>query len=199
MRPAPSKDALRRHISARRLALSDDVWADADARRTTHLLTALGSNPRTIALYASRRSEPGTRSMITQLHASGWRILLPLLGVAPRWAPFMGWEHMRAGWGGIPEPVESVCGTASLSEADVVVIACVAVAIDGTRLGTGGGWYDRALPQRAPGVAVWALAQRDELVDALPVEEHDVPVDAVVTEQGLHALGGPTVRDISVM
>lgn len=197
MRTAPSKDALRRGIQERRLSLTDAQWADADARRSDHLLHALGNQPGSIALYASRPAEPGTRAIIDSLYAAGWRILLPLLGGAPRWAPFMGWGHMRAGWGGIPEPVEAFCGTAPLAEADLVVIACLAVAADGSRLGTGGGWYDRALLHRAPGKSVWALAQHGELMGSLPVEDHDVPVDAVITEQGLLRFGSTSLPGIS--
>lgn len=197
MRTAPSKDALRLGIQERRLSLSDAQWADADARRSGHLLQALGSQPGRIALYASRPAEPGTRTIIDTLHAAGWRILLPLLGAAPRWAPFMGWEHMRAGWNSIPEPVESFCGTAPLAEADLVVVACLAVAEDGSRLGTGGGWYDRALPHRAPGTPVWAMAQHQELVGSLPVEDHDVPVNAVITEQGWRRFGSTSLPGIS--
>jgi 5-formyltetrahydrofolate cyclo-ligase len=59
-----------------------------------------------------------------------------------------------------------------------VVVPALRVARDGTRLGRGGGFYDRVLG-RARGLVVAAL-HPGELVDALPSEPHDRPVAAVV-------------------
>ncbi len=197
MRRADSKDALRRAVQERRGTLSSQQWARADSARTEFLLSALGPVPATVALYASRPGEPGTRDAITRLHAAGWRILLPVMGRSPGWALFVNWEQMRPGWGGIPEPARSTSAITELSKADAVVIASLAVAADGTRLGTGGGWYDRALPHRRPGVPVWALARSDELLETLPAEPHDVPVNQVVTEMGIHACGAEPLTSIS--
>ena len=61
----------------------------------------------------------------------------------------------------------------------------------GRRLGQGGGWYDRMLPLRAPGTPVFAMVHPDELVAGpLPVEEHDVRVDAVITRESWFLLEG---------
>ncbi len=49
----------------------------------------------------------------------------------------------------------------------------------GTRLGKGGGSFDRALA-RATGLTI-ALVHDDEVVDLLPAEPHDVPVRAIAT------------------
>ncbi len=101
MRAGHSKDSLRRVMQDRRTARSDADWAADDASRTQLLLTELGDVPGTVAMYASRQHEPGTHEAISLLHAAGWRVLLPVIGTAPRWAQFHGWEHMRPGWGGI--------------------------------------------------------------------------------------------------
>lgn len=178
------KDALRRRLEAQRAALPEATQTHHDASRSHHLVSLLGTEPRTVALYASRRHEPNTTDVITSLHTAGWRVLLPLMGPLPRWALFCGWDRMQPAWGGISEPAPPLM-RAQLDEADVVVVACLAVASDGTRLGTGGGWYDRALPHRRPGAQVWALANSWERLDALPQEAHDIPVDAVLTERGV--------------
>lgn len=197
MRPADSKDALRSAIQTRRGTLSARQWALDDSARTRVLLSALGDSPATVALYASRPREPGTRDAINRLHEAGWRTLLPVLGASPQWALFSGWERMQLGWGNIPEPIEPDMAHIDLSQADVVVIAALAVAADGARLGTGGGWYDRALPQRRSGTPVWALARSQELLEVLPVERHDVPVNRVVTELGIHTCGEEALISIS--
>lgn len=196
MQPDVSKDALRRIIHDQRGAVPETQWATDDAARTRLLLQTLGDGPRTIALYASRRGEPGTRQAISLLHAAGWTVLLPKLGLAPDWAAFEGWGSMRPGWGGIPEPMAPGAGPAALHDADVVVVACLAASRHGTRLGTGGGWYDRALPQRRRAAPVLALSRTQELLASLPSQTHDVPVDTVITPAGVHDCREHALPDI---
>lgn len=102
---------------------------------------------------------------------------------APRWGL---WEAGQAlvTLGRPPaQPVGEARGAESLKEADLIVIPALAASADGTRLGQGGGWYDRALMHRSPGVPVVAAIFDDEVLEAglIPAEPHDVPVDAIVT------------------
>lgn len=118
------------------------------------------------------------------------RALLPVLldeAGAPLGAPRWGlWEAGRAlvTLGRPPaQPDGEARGAESLKEADLIVIPALAASADGTRLGQGGGWYDRALMHRSPGVPVVAAIFDDEVLEAgiIPAEPHDVPVDAIVT------------------
>ena len=56
----------------------------------------------------------------------------------------------------------------------------------GTRLGKGGGCYDRALGRVPVGTFTCTLLYEDELVDAVPADAHDRRVGAVVTPAGRH-------------
>jgi 5-formyltetrahydrofolate cyclo-ligase len=85
---------------------------------------------------------------------------------------------------GLLEPVGPRLGPTAVGTAEVVVVPAVAVARDGTRLGRGGGYYDRALRHARPGAVLVAAVFDDELVDALPTEPHDHRVTAVVTPSG---------------
>ena len=118
------------------------------------------------------------------------RALLPVLldeAGAPLGEPRWGlWEAGRAlvTLGRPPaQPDGEARGAESLKEADLIVIPALAASADGTRLGQGGGWYDRALMHCSPGVPVVAAIFDDEVLDAgiIPAEPHDVPVDAIVT------------------
>ena len=51
----------------------------------------------------------------------------------------------------------------------------------GERLGTGGGWYDRALAYAASDAVVGVLLREDEVRDRVPVEAFDRPIDLIVT------------------
>ncbi len=85
---------------------------------------------------------------------------------------------------------EHVLGPEALAAADVVLIAALAVDAAGTRVGQGGGWYDRALVHARPGVPIVAAIFDDEWSDRpLPRLPHDRPVDAVVSPGGFRLLG----------
>lgn len=90
-----------------------------------------------------------------------------------------------------PQPAGPVLGPEGLAEADVVLVAALAVDEGGSRLGQGGGWYDRALLAARPGVPVVAAVFEDEVFPAgvLPREDHDRVVDAVITPTGARLLG----------
>jgi 5-formyltetrahydrofolate cyclo-ligase len=65
---------------------------------------------------------------------------------------------------------------------DVVVVPGVAFTAGGERLGQGGGWYDRFLCRVGPGALSVGVCFAEQIVDELPVEEHDVRLDRVVTD-----------------
>ena len=118
------------------------------------------------------------------------RALLPVL-LDEAGAPLGGsrwglWEPGRAlvTLGRPPaQPDGEVLGAESLKNADLIVIPALAASADGTRLGQGGGWYDRALTHRSPGVPVVAVIFDDEVLESgvIPTEAHDVPIDAIIT------------------
>ena len=63
-----------------------------------------------------------------------------------------------------------------------VIVPGAAFDVQGGRLGLGGGYYDRFLPRAVNAVKV-ALACDFQLVEALPLEEHDAKIDAVITTE----------------
>jgi 5-formyltetrahydrofolate cyclo-ligase len=67
---------------------------------------------------------------------------------------------------------------------DVVILPGVAFSRSGSRLGQGGGWYDRFLAQIRPDCAVVGVAFTEQLLDDLPVEDHDITMHHVVTQEG---------------
>ena len=68
---------------------------------------------------------------------------------------------------------------------DLVLVPGLAFSKDRHRLGRGGGFFDRLLSERAKSAFKLAICFSFQVVDVIPTEEHDVKVDAVVTEQGV--------------
>ena len=67
---------------------------------------------------------------------------------------------------------------------DLVIVPGLAFTADGARLGQGGGWYDRFLSAVRSDCTTIGVCFSEQVVDALPVEPHDVAVDHVVTDEG---------------
>jgi 5-formyltetrahydrofolate cyclo-ligase len=192
------KADIRRPIHTRRLGLSQDERDRRDARRTAHVLDALARlDPGVVACYASVHPEPGTRDLVTELAARGMTVLLPVLSPQggrrrpPDWAPWAGPSEVRTAWHGVPEPTTPPLGAPGLVSADLVLLPGLGGTTSGLRLGTGGGWYDRALQHARPEAPRWVLLNADEVVTDLPWDPWDEPVDALVTETGWQACAGP--------
>lgn len=105
-----------------------------------------------------------------------------------RFAPWRPGQPLRANRYGIPEP--DIDPAHALPAQDMVLVVVPLVGFDplGRRLGMGGGWYDRSFAFRqrrsAPPWLVGAGFAAQQ-VPALPVEDWDVAVDAICTEQAI--------------
>ena len=154
----------------------------ADAARLPALLAACAGH-RTIACYVSVPPEPDTADLLAALHARGVAVLLPVLAGhrAPAWAWYAGPEAVRAGWRGIPEPTTPTLGPEALAECSLVWVSALRVTPEGDRLGTGGGWYDRALAHAASDALVATLVSDAEVVPVVPLDPWDRRVDLIIT------------------
>lgn len=171
---------MRRQVRARRRSRSAadrEAAARQLARRVLALPELAGAG--TVAAYVSTPAEPGTLPLRTELRRRGERVLLPVLRADDDldWALDEG--LFVPGRRGVSEPAGVRLGPGAIAQATVVVCPAAAVALDGTRLGHGGGSYDRALT-RAAGLVV-ALVHDDELLDVLPRDPHDQPVHVAIT------------------
>lgn len=179
-----AKTALRDQMLAARSRLRLAEIGDA-ARSIAERVSDLPEVRRaaTVAAYVSIGTEPGTGALIESLHRSGRRVLLPVL--LPDndldWAAYDGEQSLRPAGRGLLEPAGERLGREAIATADVVLLPGVAVGLDGTRLGRGGGSYDRALARLSDGSFAAVLLYADEVVVGVPSEAHDRRVHAAVT------------------
>lgn len=95
-------------------------------------------------------------------------------------------DELRIGAYGIREPIAEDQDFDDRSETlDLVLVPGVAFDRRGGRLGYGGGYYDRFLPRLRSGTITIGLAYDLQLVEQVPAETHDVPLDLLVTETGV--------------
>ncbi len=187
----PDKAGLREELLGMRSRLTRDDVEKAGtvlARRALELPELADAG--TVAAYVSIGSEPGTRALLDALRERGVRVLLPVL-LADNdldWAEYEGAERLARARLGLLEPQGARLGVQAVLEADAVLLPGVAVDGRGTRLGRGGGSYDRVLARlEAAGARphLVVLLYDEEVVARVPREPHDHPVSAVVTPGGV--------------
>ena len=170
-----AKDALRQRLRARRAA-----GGLPQGDRTPRAL-GLSADRTAVAVYASVADEPDSWELIDRLAARGVRVLLPVLGPEPDWAWYAGRDRLAPSWRGILQPSGEPLGADALRQAEWIWVPGLAATVHGDRLGTGGGWYDRALAHADAGVPVGVLLFDGEVLETLPTEPWDRRVDWILT------------------
>lgn len=165
--------AARREIAASRERDADDAALAAAAVALARDLDL--SAGATVAAYEALRTEPPTSATIDALVAHGIRVVVPI--TLPDndldWCDAMDERRMPLG----PD---------TISSAGLVLAPGLAVDLVGTRLGRGGGSYDRALARKGAGARILVVLHPGELHSVrLPCDEHDQPVDGMLTVAGV--------------
>ncbi len=179
------KTQLRRQLLAQRQAVPAATRAAWDAAIAGHLEAWFERQPaRVIGVFWPMRSEPDLRDLYASWAAAEVRLALPM--VIDKDAPlkFLAWtpgDTLVKDAMGVWVPAR--CSAEVLPEA--LLIPCVGFNAARFRLGYGGGFYDRTLAsaQRPWAIGVAHACSRAEFA----VEDHDIALDAMVTEAGLLA------------
>ncbi|MGB3764560.1 MAG: 5-formyltetrahydrofolate cyclo-ligase [Ornithinimicrobium sp.] len=149
---------------------------------------------RCVTAYESMATEPPMDHLVASLLEAGVRVLVPI--TLPRGE--LRWRDadpvvVSHPFGARPEESTGpTWGEEILAEVDAAFIPALAIGRDGSRLGQGGGYYDRAIPalrsSNAPEGArvkpVIAVVYADDLLPEVPTHPHDIRVDAVLTPEG---------------
>jgi len=178
------KDLLRKEMIARLKQMPEaDRLAAADSVRQQLTASPLYLAAQTVFCYVSFRTELATHALLRQILADGKQLAVPLvLGQGHMEACLLTrWEQLVPGSYGILEPAAD---TPRVQPQQIDLCLTPGLAFDAAcrRLGRGAGYYDRFLAQ-CGGTTV-ALAYAAQLVEQVPCEPHDRPLDAVLTEQG---------------
>jgi 5-formyltetrahydrofolate cyclo-ligase len=174
---ASAKRALRTRLLADRKALTADQLEAARAAVRGHVLRRMvasataGRRWRTVCAYQPLATEPGSVALLEAMADGGAAVLVPLL-----------LPDRDLDWNRWPDGAR--LGVEAVAQATVVLVPALAVDRSGRRLGRGCGSYDRVLPRVGAGVPVAALLHRREILDDVPADPWDRPVNAVVTPDG---------------
>ncbi len=140
---------------------------------------------------SSKENEVDTRALIGACFAHGKRVAVPVVMPGTKTlahALIDGLDQLVVGPWGLAQP-DPAAATWLPAEAriDLVVVPGLAFDRRGQRIGWGGGYYDRFLAQ-VQAVKV-GLCYNALVLDCIPGEPHDVPVDLVVAETAIYQGG----------
>lgn len=189
-----AKSALRTEMMARRDALPQSERERLAAAFTEHL-TSMQEYiaARSVLATMSIGSEWNTLAFLKRAQADGKAVVLPRLTPPPRRMALHRVEDLDRdlipGVWNIPEPDPDRCAPATLADVDFAIVPALAVDRDGYRLGYGAGYFDKLLTGRGARPFCITALPTSFVVEALPHEDHDVPVDAIMDELGLIASG----------
>jgi 5-formyltetrahydrofolate cyclo-ligase len=181
---ALDKRALRRRQIALRCGLLD---LDARCSQLVDQVAAFLATRRDTVLgaYWPIRGEPDLLPLLgAWLEAApGRSVGLPVVDAVTSEMVFHGWHpgvRMEDDAFGIPTPQDT-----PLLDPTLLLVPCVGFGPGGTRLGYGGGFFDRALAKPGPRPSTAGIAYACSYVPDLLAEAHDIPLDVILTEDGI--------------
>jgi 5-formyltetrahydrofolate cyclo-ligase len=185
------KQALRQSIIAARQKLTEALRSEFSAMITRRILALpTYQQAQTVVGYMSFGAEFSTTAWLQQALRDGKRVLLPRVNSATRQLELYQVHNLQQdlapGIWNIPEPVPAHCKLVdTLDNLDFILLPGVAFARDGSRLGYGGGFYDKLLAriQQAEGrPALIAPAYSMQIIAEIPQERTDIKVEWLLTE-----------------
>jgi 5-formyltetrahydrofolate cyclo-ligase len=180
-----TKAALRAAAHKKRAAFHHSQRSEASRLASQHFFESVPLKAgEIVAGYWAIRDELDLKAVISRLMDSGQPVCLPVVLGDEQPLELRLWQDgaplYEAGFGTLA-PEEG----APRVEPDVILMPLLGFDTSGTRLGYGGGYYDRTLAamSKRPRLVGFAFALQE--VDHIPREPHDVPLDAIVTELGV--------------
>jgi 5-formyltetrahydrofolate cyclo-ligase len=150
----------------------------------------------TLMVFLSFGSEVQTDGIIRWGWENGKRIVVPRCRPeGRRLTPCLleGFAELETGHYGIREPKAGLVRPVPAGEIGVVLVPAVAFDLRGYRIGYGGGYYDRFLPE-VPRAARIGAAFTCQIVAGIPADPHDIPADRIVTEEEIITPSFPAGR-----
>lgn len=180
---------LRKEILSKRDRLTLQQIASMSGRIELSLLDRSEiKTAETVFTYVNFRSEVSTREIINQLLHQGKQVAVPITRVKEKRLDIVTISDpendLVPGYWGIPEPREELVDERLIAPGDIDVIILPGSVFDKRcgRFGYGGGYYDRLLSQ-IPAAKRIALAFDLQVVNEIPLKDHDEILDFVITEE----------------
>ncbi len=185
-----TKEAIRKRMLSRRESIPPVDRQRYDARLCEGLLAREEFiRAQQVLLYINIGSEADTRQLLEECQIRGKQVFCPrILGKGKmEFYETAGMEELKPAGFHLLEPVgETAYGRVAVPERTLMVMPGVAFDRNQTRLGYGGGYYDRYLAE-CPLTATIMLAYEEQLYEGIiPKESTDIPPAFILTPAGIY-------------
>lgn len=181
------KQEVRKEMIQRRSALSKAEAKQKTKKIHQGLLEQDGvKQAQSILVYLNFGDEIDTRSLIDKWLGENRRVYVPVMKPKTRILVPVRIDHnfrdLPTNSFGIQEPPLQGGETALLDDLDLVIVPGLAFDREGNRLGYGGGYYDRLLPQLRVDAKTIAMGYAFQVIEQVPVGPYDYPIQTLITE-----------------
>ena len=177
------KQTIRESLLPQRDALTADEVATASAAIRERLVASpYYPEAGCVNCYVSFGREVDTHHLINRALGDGKRVSVPLCqeGRQLIHREIRSLDDLSPSRFGLLEPTNPDLPEVDPLQFDLVLIPGLAFDLSGNRIGFGAGYYDGFLSRiSSPKVA---LAYDFQVLDTIPTEPHDIPLDAIITQ-----------------
>ncbi len=135
--------------------------------------------------YAAKENEVRTENMIKESIRMGKRVTVPVMMKERTLSPSLLTDYdaeLTAKRFKILEPKEECLHFLPIEEIEVIIVPGVVFDRNRSRIGFGKGFYDNFLKEISSKTCAIGIAYQFQIVDKLPVEETDISIDIIVSE-----------------
>ena len=182
------KQTLKQQIFEKRNSLPKEEIREKSIKIKNNLFSLKEFNvAKNIMLYVSFNTEADTQKIIKELlNKKEKTIVVPYVTKGDfklHLSELKSFNELKPKTFGILEPREMYIREFNPDKLDLVIVPGIAFDKKGHRIGYGYGYYDRFLKTIKKKAVKIGLAFDFQLIESIPEEEHDVPMNIVVTDK----------------
>lgn len=192
-----SKPAIRKALKTKLAAMTD---AERHAKSVA-ICTSVAATPefaaaRVVMLYLSMSDEVDTKPLALRAWQAGKTVVVPKVSWNQRRMLPVEISSLTTGLTTTgPGVLEPIAGKPiPVDFIDLVVVPGLGFTRTGFRIGRGMGFYDRFLAQPEFCGISCGLAYEEQIVDHLPLLDHDIPLSMLATNSGLHRFASSCIE-----
>jgi 5-formyltetrahydrofolate cyclo-ligase len=179
------KDRVRKILRQKKDAMIPEERLEKSYRICRHLMEIINDGE-TVMVFTSKEKEVNTKPLILSLFGKGNPVVVPIIvkeDISLRLSYVRDFSALIPSTFGVPEPIGNEIPAAA-GDIGTIILPMLGFDRTGGRIGYGAGYYDRFLSKN-PGMRKIGIAFACQEVECLPVDENDIRMDIIITEDGI--------------
>ncbi|MGB9175189.1 MAG: 5-formyltetrahydrofolate cyclo-ligase [Methanoregula sp.] len=179
------KDRVRKILRQKKDAMIPEERLEKSHRICRHLMEIIRDGE-SVMVFTSKEKEVNTKPLILSLFGKGNPVVVPIIvkeDISLRLSYLRDFSALVPSTFSVPEPIGSEIPAAA-EDIGTIILPMLGFDRTGGRIGYGAGYYDRFLSKN-PGLRKIGVAFACQEVERLPVDDNDIRMDIIITEDGI--------------